>query len=251
MNINKRIRQNIRMLRFRNGIYLNNPKAACSTIKNTLLYHEQVNGNIEIANVTGRQLHDPMLSIFTRKSDRLMECAEFTFSFVRNPFTRTVAAYRDKIVRRTPDAMRFRALLGFPEDGDVAFTDFLKAIGRSTSEDDDPHWRPQSDNLMIGKMPIHFVGRLENFDDDFAVVSKRLSLEGGVHNFGAHATGSGTDIREYFRSDEAVRLVTEKYHEDFANFGYDRSPTVRHTMQMVREFPGSEEFLSLLADKLE
>lgn len=87
------MRQSIRANRKNNIIYLNNPKVGCSTIKSNLwqiLSPETFRKDGDV--------HDVKSSPFSNKpvDSRWISTANI-FTFVRNPFTRAVSAFLNKI----------------------------------------------------------------------------------------------------------------------------------------------------------
>jgi tetratricopeptide (TPR) repeat protein len=199
--------------------YLNNAKAACSTIKATLWRHSFVDKEIDhLPSVA--ELHGG--GIWGREFRELSPENYFIFSFVRNPYLRALSCYLNKIAsNNSKNATRplFCARYGFALDADITFLDFLRSIQTTSSPEDDQHWRLQRDNIFYGIVPIQFIGNLEHFDDDLSFVAKALGVSLKAESSLADRTGAELYILRWY-GDEAIELVQRKYAQDFQTFGY-------------------------------
>ena len=135
--------------------------------------------------------------------------AYFKFTFVRNPFDRTVSQYT--YMSRRPD---LRAFIGMRED--ASFSEYLDLIGQR----EHVQWVPQSAFILDddGTQVVDFVGRFERFDDDLTTVIDRLGVRVAMiphRNRGDRAPYSSY----YSRTDR--ELVESRYREDLERFGYE------------------------------
>lgn len=203
--------------------YIHNAKAACSTIKYALWKKEFSEGRIGFLPTT-RQLHGEGFWS-TRYSPDLAANPVFTFSIVRNPFSRVLSCYLDKICMKGAIRSRFCATYQIADSENISFERFLSAILTSSPLRDDQHWRPQVQNLLIGAIPIDFVGFLEHFHEDFNIIAGRIGLPPDPETKNPHATNASGALAE-FLTPLAVDLIREKYAEDFERFGYDLDPKV-------------------------
>lgn len=143
----------------------------------------------------------------------------FRFTVVRNPYTRTLSAYLDKIKRRFDQGRKVES----------SFAEFLDALanGRLYAN---AHWAPQSSLLLLPLEDFDFIGKVETLTDDLAHIHNRiLRVEGlerePVTSVLSHATGATDKLNSYY--DEAnIETVRTLYRQDFELLGY--SP----------EFPG-------------
>lgn len=182
-------------------VYLRNPKVANSTILQTLgATKEQVESGIrDNPGALAKALRDP---------------AVFKFTFVRNPYSRVLSAYLDKIVR-----CEKRGNAGLPAEGDVTLLEFLEAIRSHNPRKMNRHWRPQSVQVSF---PADFIGKLERFDEDFAFVMRELGIEGvPVNTKQEERTNARDRLRDYIGLREKA-LIDEIYAVDFERFGYER-----------------------------
>lgn len=214
------MRRSLRANREFNFVYLNNPKVACSSIK-TLLWSQ-------IQNV-------PPLSI---KYEHVIEGSPFeddpaklawaekayVFSVVRNPFTRVVSAYLDKIRKREvhqwdPFARRH----GLPLDQTISFDLFIELMATDKPALSDPHWCPQVLGLLHEDLTPNYVGQIERMDQDFPVILRKVFPERGLAAYrrSVHATGASEGFAPYFADQGTLDRVRAYYAEDFEVYGYD------------------------------
>ncbi|CAI7834838.1 unnamed protein product [Closterium sp. NIES-53] len=162
----------------------------------------------------------------------------FRFTFVRNPFSRALSAYSNKlVVTDTPNNKtgpgsreywnerffrfvrpQFELLKG--EDDLVSFPDFMRLVAlmkKNFRWKMDRHVAPQVDVCFMQMIKYDFVGRFENLEEDAKYVVNRF---GGDHldifNFGvnAHQTRADTKLVKKYTKD-AYELVKEVYAQDF------------------------------------
>ncbi|WP_367985497.1 sulfotransferase family 2 domain-containing protein [Spiribacter pallidus] len=165
-------------------------------------------------------------------------------SMVRNPFSRALSAYHEKIVKtyrmlegdpQVPlekKGQRIRRLreLNLPLDRKVSFEEFLEALKDMPLEMADQHFAPQSYLIGFGRIRYDFIGHLERYEQDMGRLSSVLfgdsslwreevgrSENKNVLNY--HGGGSIENIMEQY-SARSVDLVREYYAGDFAAFGY-------------------------------
>ena len=135
----------------------------------------------------------------------------FRFTVVRNPYTRTLSAYLDKIERR---AVR--------EGRESSFAEFLhKARAQPRFLYSNAHWAPQSSLMLIPVEQFDLIGKVESLDEDLAEIKRRIrpDQQQPVTSFKRNATGAGDKLRRYY-TDELITLVQELYQDDFRTFGY-------------------------------
>lgn len=135
----------------------------------------------------------------------------FRFTVVRNPYTRTLSAYLDKIERR---ALRAGV--------ESSFGDFLrKAKQQPRFLYSNAHWAPQSSLMLIPVHEFDLIGRVESLDRDLTEIKRRIrpDLEQPLTSFTGNSTGAGDKLKRYYNN-ELISLVQDLYREDFAAFGY-------------------------------
>nr|WP_268821667.1 sulfotransferase family 2 domain-containing protein [Octadecabacter dasysiphoniae] len=160
----------------------------------------------------------PTLSDLTVKDIRTLEDEQpfFGFSIVRDPMRRVVSAYTDKM--RDPHFRRqINAALGREDlDQKVGFGKFLAALERQTSRQMNPHWRPQTDLLMLDALEYDHLCRLENLKADMDYLCEATDLP----------RLSMPHQNRIKKSDDLVPTPAQKtriyniYQTDFEAFGY-------------------------------
>ncbi|MDC0948380.1 sulfotransferase family protein [Gammaproteobacteria bacterium] len=213
-----------------NYLYIENPKVACSSIKATLIRAEFDDETIRWPNVD--ELHDRSLSPLqdmrrccglTRVSARQ---APYTFCLVRNPYTRLLSAWLDKIVGNAPPKRDLLLALGRgvrPINQTISFAEFIELIAQQTPSQMDAHWRRQYDQTSQNGFHFDTIGRFERLDEDWRTISEALQLPTFARNLVGerrHATGADEQLRQHY-STELVRKVREIYAIDFEAFDYD------------------------------
>ncbi|MCQ0969695.1 sulfotransferase family protein [Paracoccus sp. TK19116] len=203
----------------RDTAYLSNAKAGCSTVRAAMikglrrdagLDHEARPGSKEIH---GRQ---PIWSTDLHS----IGPASKVFTVVRNPYTRILSAYLDKIARR--NALRFQFLIShrMPLDAQPSFVEFLRLLGEKPDlEVVDQHHRPQVENVHLGRIAPVRVQYLENFSDTAGDLCAWLDWDLPIEVRATHGTDASGRLAQFY-DDEALEIVARLYADDFEAFGY-------------------------------
>ncbi len=131
----------------------------------------------------------------------------FSFAFVKNPFARVVSHYFHKVVTKRSNE--------FKECFDKDFDFFVRFIGTIDVTQSNPHIKLQS--LLIPLDQCEFIGRVENFDEDFRYVCDRLGIEMGELPH-THQTVHEHYSRYYTK--KTREIVERLYKKDLETFGY-------------------------------
>ena len=146
-----------------------------------------------------------------------------TFSFVRNPFSRFLSAYLDKIVGDPEVITDRQKRLGIgPGPERPSFDEFVEFVYDQPRLDMDVHWAPQSFLLGWPRVRYGFLGRFERLSEDLEMLmaSRGLRYPAGARRLGVrHATGADAKLAAYF-SEPTRRRVVEIYGDDFSHFDY-------------------------------
>ncbi|MCG5533625.1 sulfotransferase family protein [Halorhodospira sp. 9621] len=192
------------------------PKAANTTIMHTLAdalgLPDKQRATIDDQFRRPSQLSDRQVSELLQNG--------FKFTFVRNPYTRVLSAYLDKIVNgpRCPRHLRHT-------DGSApTFVEFCRHLERGAIYKD-PHWIPQCWLLLLPPEAFDFIGKIECLETDLEQVYQRV-----VPGYGKppttcapHRTGANGRIQEHI-DEEAAAILQRLYADDFAAFGYSVRP---------------------------
>ncbi|SLN19880.1 Sulfotransferase family protein [Falsiruegeria litorea R37] len=136
----------------------------------------------------------------------------FSFSFVRNPWDRFVSAYH-YICQRRPQIESVTS--------HKSFEDFVDVFGKHPERFlKIRYFQPQWEFLEVEKSdkPISFLGRFENYDEDFSAVLKEIGLD---RKFFRHRKKTRrSDYREYFNTN-SKSMIAEVYSRDIEQFSYN------------------------------
>lgn len=126
----------------------------------------------------------------------LRDPGAFRFAFVRNPWSRLVSSYLNRIVGRgaeyrnvmkrlyrgewyqLPKRIRYYARkrehgVGWPESAEVTFREFvMREVAVMPAMEMDPHWRPQ--HAFLGGHEPDFIGRFERLGEDLEALGRKL-----------------------------------------------------------------------------
>ena len=169
----------------------------------------------------------------------------FKFTFVRNPWSRIVSAYMEKF--RDPKGLHYQAAKNinglwkdvmvargdswfkeyFGEDGIVSFkffVDMFYQFSKESYDNFDIHWLPQ---YIINDMYVKkydFIGKLENFENDFDKILETLNINvKPKYKIGSNSHLYQKHIEFYKNDPELIDKVAEIYKEDVERYGYDFS----------------------------
>ncbi len=213
-------------------IYVSTAKVASTSIRKKLKTIEA-----EILGISppqdARSIHEknvllsPSFIGFKEFSEMLSNKKVFKFIFVRNPYTRVLSAYLDKIARKNDNKARkiFTQRLSLDPNEDMSFKQFLHHLKKQSPRIMDPHWKPQTTYLFGGLIDYHFIGYFENFERDFKQMLKLIYPKFQEESFenkkkaGGHHTHSQSRLRDFYNN-QTQELVYEIYKEDFYNFNY-------------------------------
>ena len=218
--------------------YVSTAKVACSTIKHVMQRAEsgpsQSSRDDSSSNPYGYsdfllKVHDRNQSLlrWPANNDELHQFigrSRRVFCLIRNPFTRVLSAYLDKIAANLNRRRAFMAELGVADvapDDVVTFVDFLRLVRAQPVESMNGHWRPQYPHLSSYPMDYDLVGSFETLSADLPKIFSEISPEilSFLENVDEHKTNAGELISSYY-DDESIDLVRTIYRDDFDRLGY-------------------------------
>lgn len=198
-------------------VYLANPKCASSSIK-LALREAAGEENIEpsrIHAIKDSSFVDNMLDIESYDSARLGSAA--VFSVIRNPYTRVVSGYVDKVKNAGITWQNFCARIEI-EPKRLSFTEFLRVIKQLEPIDIDPHFRPQWLNVLY---PTRGTALLKMEDPES--ITRFLQGRGITWPRHARPPRRRSLPLENFYDAVTEALVRDIYADDFRYFGYSTS----------------------------
>ena len=141
----------------------------------------------------------------------------FKFTLVRNPYTRTLSAYLDKVAREKVVPLGLKRRVNGKTPTFLDFCLYLEDGGLH----DAVHWAPQNEMLVLPIEQFDHIAKLESFDADFSIVLQRLGLAERfeVARHDPHKTNSDQK-RDTYYCDRSRDIVTRLLADDFRLFGY-------------------------------
>lgn len=210
------------------AVFVEVPKAGCTVVKRVLQLSESpdaanaVSVHSRATSPLGAPKRDgyDVDELFGPGSDW------FRFTFVRNPYSRALSCYLEKIAgQRYLSDMRLPKL-GLDPGQEIGFRRFLELLAEPGVRDLDIHWTPQATLLALDKVAYGFVGRFESFAQDLTRVVDLLGLDAPpelLRDRTSHTTNARSRLAEFY-DDDCVDLVRSIYREDFEHLGYGYDP---------------------------
>jgi len=230
------------------------PKCACSTIGQIMFYSDHgafFDGDIHDADhgIHKWAFENSRPTIQSKVQDQ----NSFVFTCVRNPYTRVLSAFFDKIAGIQRNGKRYRGNLvpmlmrkyGVEVEGEfdqiASFRRFLLFV-RDTIRFNDPmdpdiHWSSvagHASTLVCNGGHYDAVIATEEFDTGMRDVLKHVSMTHPVdmdnlprfNESEGHGPKRAHPVEDYF-DDLSQHLVWEIYKRDFEVFKYDRNPAIK------------------------
>jgi hypothetical protein len=163
------------------------------------------------AHVRPYQLPSDLLEeVFTSK-------AYNRFTVVRNPTSRVLSGYLEKIQQGLRQSAEISQALGGKPASDITFTEFLGVIKGQSSRDQDPHWRRQSDHIGLGIIDYNEIIHLENLDNSWDRVAQLTRTPDLDSQYYCKTSTRATSKTNDFRTAETEALISDIYTRDFSD----------------------------------
>lgn len=210
-------------------VYHETPKVACTSIKKYMI--DQASGSpVEMEPRTVHDRSASPLRMLDSYSDAEID-AMFSpdggyrhFCFVRDPYSRVLSAYLDKLMTNEWERKRHLPMFGFKPDARPQFVEFLRRLSRRPDRERDIHYMTQT--RLTGRLAgfeTSYIGHFENFKHDFLKLKLEFfgDSEGeDYQQFGKHHSSGADDKTAEYYGEEERALVRDIYAVDFAVYGY-------------------------------
>ena len=209
-------------------VYFETPKVACTSIKKYMM-DQYVGGEMHLKHIGA--VHDRSISplkqleTITRDDARaIFQDSYRRFTFSRNPYSRILSAYLDKIVTNEWERERHLPVLGFALDYQPTFLEFLQKVAGIRDHKRDIHYMTQA--RLTGRLAglkFNFIGRFESFSTDFAKFKSSFyedETKNDYHSLGKHHASNASEKLALYYGSQEVMLVRDIYAADFITFGY-------------------------------
>jgi hypothetical protein len=219
-------------------LYFEVPKAACTHMKELLRLEEgappiqRPAGNLmetrrEMFVHARENVPLPALIDLDDATQRnVLESSDFfRFTIVRNPYTRLISTWKNKVVPCEPIAERlYLEIKGRLPDirrkDLISFDEFVSYLETKCDLSAcDPHYRRQADHLFLKTFNFSHVGKLENMAETVAVLQPHLRL---AESLIAGRQNVSTPVGLAYNENLADRVYS-LYREDFGRLGYERN----------------------------
>ena len=206
------------------------PKAANSSIKAAmcrLLTERPPKGTKTTSDKFWQTDTNDETELITLRKARKYRHSHFSFSFVRNPFDRLIAAYNNKVIEIEEPPLPMQRM-GISHG--MSFSDFLDVLIATPFNRYDVHVLPQSQLLCIGRQIVpKFVGRVEQINDHWSVLRSILNRQGidvmeSLPQKNVRRTERNS-LRSYFHNDCLIDKTIQLYGDDLQLFYSDSSLT--------------------------
>lgn len=228
--------QNLKYLSFVGSrwpfVYVATPKVACSTLK-SVLYHlegktpyEPVPGMPDVHHrfANGIGWLEDMAALQQMQQDP----ARCFFAVVRNPYSRLVSAWDNKIWQQSPKyreiQRKISTYLGLSPDTPPDFAGFVEWLHHTQDPARcDLHWRAQTQVLRPDLVNYRHLLRTENLATGLSVVLSDLGCTESATELLQRCTTNTSLPRDwrFFYDSHTAERVHGFYRQDFEQYGYD------------------------------
>lgn len=175
-----------------------------------------------ITNTAGNTLKKEYSKIDTKFGERKYtlsptEKTYYSFTFVRNPFERLYSCYYSKYIadkKYDKERLDFDYYMGGIIKKDKGFPHFVKTISKIPDALADRHFKSQYSLIYKESiLPIDFIGRYENINEEFKIIQKRFNLDPLPH-----LNPSGKKNWRSAYTPELVNIVKKRYEKDLSTW---------------------------------
>lgn len=196
-------------------LYMKNHKAACTTVLAVLMNNlEQSQGGSVTLSMDA--VHAPSKSVLLTGARGLDEARViaavndpkvFKFTVVRDPVSRTVSAYADKVFGGQVQKTRLLTYLGRPYDSDITLKQFIALLAHDEGARElDRHWRSQRKEISYDQIDFDYIGTVDTLKPSMDHIVKRIF---GIEAF-ENSIDTGGDFNRRTKIREMVETLTAR-----------------------------------------
>lgn len=138
----------------------------------------------------------------------------FKFSFVRNPYDWTVSLY--EFIRKNPTHENYHEIKEF--DFEQFCVWYLKKLN---NHDMNINGRFNTLSQFLyddeNNLLVDFIGKLENFEQDYKYISEKLGLKKEIPKI--NESNRDKNYKNYY-NEKTKEMITRAFHQDLINFNY-------------------------------
>ncbi|MFC4351810.1 sulfotransferase family 2 domain-containing protein [Fodinicurvata halophila] len=198
--------------------YIRIPKAANSTIIRTLQHNfpdTRITSD-HIGTIKKEYLH---FSDFTFWQSLFLSNRLFIFTIVRNPYSRILSAYLNKLAdRNMAEFAKYSEQVSRYDEGQLSFSGFCRYLADG-GEQENPHWMRQSRILSVSDR-IDYIGKVEYLEKDLDNIVRRISTSANLNIERKGEQTNATEKLQAYYDNECRHIVEEIYAQDFSDLGY-------------------------------
>lgn len=222
-------------------IYVCVPKCASTTVKGAL-------SMLQGSRASAKTIHKRRLSGL--RSPKQIGISAFhrlatdprtlRFSFVRNPYARLVSCWADKLQNKplvhgdsfVDIYLDHRAevddKLPHGADQTLSFEQFVIFATATANARLDGHWNSQDDCIDMPGIALNFIGKVENFNEDFDRVLNHAGADEALRrSIGKRRNTSKHQTWQAYYNDALADRVYRAYERDFDRLEYPRAIKAR------------------------
>lgn len=197
-------------------------KVACTSIKATI----GKSYDIDFKNDSGLDIHSK--ESWARCFGHLPKRYENyeVAAFVRNPFSRLVSCYKDRVIydyNHADFSKYYFQNYPFGIQANSEFVEFVQSVAEIPDASADRHFKMQSYSFNKLGRPLDFVGRFENLTEDWKHFSQRYGFCEDLARLNPsdrYRKDLKRDYRDYYDS-TSLQIVYERYQQDIKDFSYE------------------------------
>lgn len=205
-------------------IYFRIPKAANTMISSNLYLSENGRFDLNSEEINSYKVNFERPSSLTEKEIANLD-RYFKFTVVRNPATRILSCYLQKVLGNANEKRIVTKDLGLEDNAYISFENFLDWLGKGTNIKKNYHWALQTHLIPIGIKALDFIGKTETLKSDLDYILVRIfgaNSDPCLVNFSPGKTNANDRQKEYFTPGIRKKIFA-LYQADFEAFGYDFS----------------------------